>query len=85
MRRAVMFLTLTASLSFSIGCAASLVIKTWFLDASIPALVRRDSRGVIVEQKELRDADGYRCYSRSDDEAWRTDFSRAQACCNSKR
>lgn len=58
-----------------------MVITTWFLDSSIPALVRKDKEGNIREQKSLQEADGYRCYSRADDEAWRSSYAQLSACC----
>lgn len=85
MRPVVTLTTLTICLSFSLIACAGLTIKTWYLDAQLKKLVRRDSAGNIREIKELIDADGYRCYSRIDDEAWRKEYSSLSACCNQKQ
>ena len=79
MRKPLLLLTLTACLS-TVACAG-LVIRTWIIDANMDALVRRDSHGSVIEKKALRDADGFRCYSRSDDEAWRADYAQCRASC----
>lgn len=63
----------------SLSACAGLKIKTWFLDAKEQnALIRKASTGEITERLSYIEADGYRCYSPIDDEAWRT---RLAQCC----
>lgn len=76
----VMFLISITSLS----ACAGLVIKTWILNAELHQLERRDKDGKIVEALPLEKADKYRCYSRSDDEAWRASYAQLSACCDEK-
>lgn len=60
------------------SCAA-LSIKTWFLDGKeYQSLVRKNSNGTLKEKLSFIEANGYRCYSPADDEAWR---NRLIACC----
>jgi len=81
----VLLLILTGFLSAGVGCAAGgLIIKTWLIDAERGTLVRRDKNQNITEEKSLRDANNYRCYSSTDDQAWRSAFAQAKACCESK-
>ena len=58
-----------------------MVITTWIISAKDAELQRKDGNGNVVARKSLHDADGYRCYSRVDDEAWRSQFAAAKACC----
>jgi hypothetical protein len=69
---------------FAFSACAGLVITTWIIDGQRGILVRKDGHGNIVDKKELRDADNYRCYSRSDDEAWRTSYAACRASCSGK-
>lgn len=64
---------------FPSSCA-SLNITTWLIDAIHEgSLVRKDSNGTIIGRLSYVEANGYRCYSESDDEAWR---NRLVACCS---
>lgn len=60
------------------SCAA-LNIKTWYLDGiHEQALIRRNADGTVNEKLSWLEADGFRCYSPLDDEAWR---DRLIQCC----
>ena len=88
LKRTKLVVLSTISISFlsaCVGAGAGLIIKTWFLDANEAALIRRDQNGEIKERRELKEADGYRCYSREDDESWRKDFDSLAACCSAKQ
>lgn len=62
-----------------LSSCAGLKIKTWFLDGKDEqALIRKNDDGVVTEKLTYIEADGYRCYSPVDDEAWRT---RLVECC----
>lgn len=60
-------------------------VKTWFTDSTHVSeqcrneehLVRRKN-GVVQEALTIVKADGYRCYSPADDQAWR---NRMAVCC----
>lgn len=67
----------------NVACAAA-TIKTWLISAERGSLVRYDGKGNVSEEKSLRDANNYRCYSPEDDKYWRTLFANAKACCDSK-
>lgn len=74
------------SLSVLSACAGQgLVIKTWFLAAKdYGSLIRKDDSGAVVGKMTYDAADGYLCYSPSDDEAWRDALNTATQCCNGK-
>lgn len=73
------------SLSLLNACADGLVVKTWYLAAKdFGYLIRKNPDGSIAEKKSFDDADGYLCYSPSDDEAWRNRLTVAVQCCNAK-
>ncbi len=71
------------------ACGA-LQIKTWYTDKNNVSLecqtekplIRRDSAGAIKEARSIVEADGFRCYSRADDEAWR---NRMALCCSDNK
>lgn len=85
MKGRVLPLILISFLSASAGCAAGgLVVKTWLIDAERGTLVRRDKNQNVTEEKSLRDANNYRCYSPNDDQAWRSSYAQLKACCDSK-
>lgn len=66
-----------------LSSCAGLNIKTWYLDAEEEqALIRRNADGSIKEKISYLQAQGYLCYSVTDDEAWRTRL--AQCCAAAK-
>lgn len=67
-----------------LSACGGMTITTWLIDAATAQLVRKDSSGTITDTKSLSAANGYRCYSESDDTAWRDEYATAQNCCNSK-
>ena len=84
MRKIKRMIGATLALSIiSLSACAGLVIKTWILSSERNQLERYKD-GKLAETKSLADANGYRCYSRADDQAWRTAYAQAQACCNSR-
>jgi hypothetical protein len=64
----------------AVGACGSLQIKTWLIDANDGSLVRTKN-GVVIEKQSYTDANGYRCYSPIDDEAWRARMATLSACC----
>jgi hypothetical protein len=83
-RLAALALTLIASS----GCAgmqpsappAPLAVKRWFLDSHSLQLIWTPENG-DTERMAFPDADGYRCYSRSDDQAIRELIAALRARC----
>lgn len=75
-----------------LSSCGSLQIKTWFLDQTqvseackdAKPLIRRGGDGAVQEALTILQADGYRCYSPADDEAWRNDLNIETQCCNGK-
>lgn len=76
-----------------LSSCAGLKVKTWFTDSTQvkkecqdeKPFIRRDSHGNIKEALSVLEADGYRAYSASDDEAWRNRLTLAEQCCASKQ
>lgn len=72
-------LVMSAVLITCLSCCSGITIKTWFLDGIYEnGLIRKKSDGTLLEKISFIEANGYRCYSPVDDEAWR---NRMAACC----
>jgi hypothetical protein len=62
------------------NACAGLTVTAWLVDADHPdELVRLDGSGHVEEELPWAKADNYRCYSPSDDEAWRTKLKTCEA------
>jgi len=59
-------------------CASTPTIKTWIIGPQ--GLIEDETHEALT----FLQAQGYRCYSESDDEFWRDQLSTAEACCNGK-
>ena len=55
------------------SCAST--VKTWIIGAN--GLTENDTHEVLT----FLQAQGYRCYSESDDEFWRNQLAAQEACC----
>ncbi len=60
------------------SCAGSPTIKTWIIGAT------ELNENSTHEARTFLESQGYRCYSESDDEFWRTKLSTAEECCAAK-
>lgn len=69
---------------FTISACGGLVVTTWLISAKDGELQRKDGHGNVVAHKPLAEANDFRCYSPTDDEAWRTQYAQLRACCDSK-
>lgn len=57
------------------SCAGTGTVKTWVIGKE--GLNENDTHEVMT----FLQAQGYRCYSRTDDEFWRNQLATAKACC----
>lgn len=58
------------------SCATT--VKTWIIGAN--GLTENDTHEMLT----FLQANGYRCYSQTDDEFWRNQLATAESCCNAK-
>lgn len=65
-----------------LSSCAGMKVKTWFLDGRDEKMLVRKNGGVITDRLSFFEADGYRCYSRADDEAIRAHMASLEACCS---
>jgi hypothetical protein len=70
--KAVLYTNLLWILALS-ACAST--IKTWIIGTN--GLTENDTHEVLT----FLQAQGYRCYSASDDEFWRNELATAESCC----
>lgn len=60
----------------TLSCCAGLTVTTWIV-----------KQGELVHGKDSKtvlEAEGYRCYSESDDAAWRTELKIQSDCCGGR-
>jgi hypothetical protein len=62
------------------NACAGLTVTAWLVDKGhSEGLVRKDGSGHVVQSLPWANADDFRCYSPSDDEAWRDKLRTCEA------
>lgn len=62
------------------SCASSTTIKTWLIEKE----GLRHKTSSVNETMTFLEANGYRCYSKADDQTWREELASYKSCCEQR-